>query len=101
MAHTNAVAGTCGFWETALCWCCCAAISANLGPCCLMVYWRKQVKEVMGIEDHIMNDICCTLFCPMLSLCQQATAVDRAMGYEVTGCCTLKKVEKDGDLRDW
>jgi len=92
IAHTNAVAGVCGFWETALCCCFCSAISANLGPCCLMVYWRKQVKDVMGIEDHLMNDICCTLFFPGLSLCQQAIAVDRAMGYEVTGFCKLTKV---------
>lgn len=91
MAHTNAVAGVCGFWETAIAYLCCALISANLGPCCLMIMWRKQVKEVMGIEDHMMNDICCTFFCPLLSLCQQAAAVDAEMGYEVTGCCTLKK----------
>jgi Cys-rich protein (TIGR01571 family) len=91
MAHTNAVAGVCGFWETAIVYLCCALFTANLGPCCLMIYWRKQVKEVMGIEDHLMNDICCTFFFPLLSLCQQSTAVDREMGYEVTGCCTLKK----------
>jgi len=91
MAHTNAVAGVCGFWETAFAYICCAIFTANLGPCCLMIYWRKQVKEVMGIEDHLVNDICCTFFFPYLSLCQQSTAVDREMGYEVTDCCTLKK----------
>jgi len=91
MAHTNAVAGVCGFWETAVAYLCCAVFTANLGPCCLMIYWRKQIKEVMGIEDHIVNDICCTFFFPLLSLCQQAAAVDEEMGYEVTGCCTLTK----------
>jgi Cys-rich protein (TIGR01571 family) len=91
-AQTNAVAGVCGFWETVLCWACCAMWSANLGPCCLMVMWRKQIKEVMGVEDHIMNDICCTLFCPLLSLCQMGAAVDEKSGYETTGCCTLVKV---------
>jgi len=91
-AQTNAVAGVCGFWETVLCWACCAMWSANLGPCCLMVMWRKQIKEVMGVEDHLLNDICCTLFCPLLSLCQMGSAVDRASGYETTGCFTLEKI---------
>lgn len=90
VAHTNAVAGVCGFWETALCWCCCALWSVNLGPCCLLVYWRMKVKEVMQIEDHVLNDFCITLFCPWLSICQQGTAVDTAMGYEVTGCMNLE-----------
>jgi len=90
MSHTNAVAGVMGFWESALCWCCCSFFTANLGTCCLMVYWRKQLKEIMGLDDHLVNDMCITLFCPMLSICQQGTAVDQAMGYEVTGCCTLE-----------
>jgi len=97
MAHTNAVAGipgflcfkTMGFWESAICWCCCAFFSVNLGPCCLMVYWRMKLKEVMKIDDHVLNDFCVTLFCPMLSICQMSTATDTAMGYEVTGCCDL------------
>lgn len=89
MSHTNAVAGIMGYWETALLWCCCSIFTGGIGPCCLMVYWRKQLKEIMGIEDHIVNDVCITCFCPWLSVCQQATSVDQAMGYEVTGCCTL------------
>jgi len=95
IAATNELAGICGFWETAICFFCCAIFSANLGPCCLMVYWRKQVKDVMGIDDHLMNDICCTLFLPGLSLCQQAIAVDRAMGYESTGCCKMTKLHPE------
>lgn len=91
-AQTNAIAGTCGFWETILCWACCAMWSANLGPCCLMLWWRRSIKEIMDIDSHIMNDICCTLFCPLLSLCQMGAAVDKKSGYETTGCCTLKKV---------
>lgn len=90
MAHTNAVSGVCGFWESALCWCCCSFWSAGLGPCCLMVWWRMQLKKIMGLEDHILNDFCITLFCPMLSICQQGIAVDTAMGYEVVGCCDLE-----------
>jgi len=91
-AQTNAVAGVCGFWETIVCWACCAMLSANLGPCCLLVMWRRQVKEVMGVEDHLINDLCCTLVCPLLSICQMGSAVDRASGYETTGLCTLEKV---------
>jgi len=90
MSHTNAIAGIMGYWQTAILWTCCSAFTAGLGPCCLMVYWRKQLKEIMGIEDHILNDICVTCFCPWLAICQQGTAVDQAMGYEVTGCCTLE-----------
>lgn len=90
MAHTNAVAGICGFWETALIWCCCALISVNLGPCCLMVYWRMQLKQIMGIADHVLNDVCLTIFCPWLSICQQGTAVDTKLGYQVVGCCDLE-----------
>jgi Zn-finger protein len=58
-----------------------------------MIYWRKQLKEIMGIEDHLVNDVCVTCFCPMLSICQQGTAVDKAMGYEVTGCCTVENTD--------
>lgn len=92
MAHTNAVSGVMGFWESALVWCCCSIFTSGLGTCCLMVYWRKQLKEIMGMEDHLVNDMCVTCFCPFLSICQQGTAVDQAMGYEVTGCCTLEQV---------
>jgi len=95
IAATNELAGICGFWETAICFFCCAMFSANLGPCCLMVYWRRQVKDVMGIDDHLINDICCTVFCSGLSLCQQAIAVDRAMGYESTGCCKMTKLHPE------
>jgi len=91
MAHTNAVGGVLGFWESACVWCCCSIFTSGLGTCCLMVYWRKQLKEIMGIEDHLVNDMCITCFCPFLSICQQGTAVDQAMGYEVTGCCTLEQ----------
>lgn len=90
MAHTNAVAGIMGFWQTACCWICCSVFTGGLGTCCLMVHWRKELKGIMGIEDHIFNDICVTLFCPLLSVCQQGTAVDRKVGYEVTGCCDLE-----------
>jgi len=90
MSHTNAVAGVMGYWESAICWCCCAALTGGLGPMCLMVYWRKQLKDIMGLEDHLVNDICLTFFCWPLSIIQQGIAVDHASGYEVTGCCTLE-----------
>lgn len=90
MAHTNAAAGVCGFWESVFCWCCCAFMSVGLGPCCLMVYWRQRLKEIMNIRDHALNDYCLTLFCPYLSVCQQGTAVDTKLGYQVVGCCDLE-----------
>lgn len=90
MAHTNAAAGVCGFWESAICWCGISCISVGIGPCCLMVYWRMRLKEIMGITEHRLNDFCITLFCPMLSICQQGTAVDAKLGYQVTGCCELE-----------
>lgn len=90
MSHTNAVAGVSGYWESAICWFCCAALTGGVGPCCLMVYWRKQLKDIMGLEDNLINDICITFFCWPLSIIQQGIAVDHASGYEVTGCCTLE-----------
>lgn len=89
MAHTNAVSGVMSYWESICVFFCCSGLTAGLGTCCLMVYWRKQLKGIMGIEDHMVNDICVTCFCPNLSVCQQGSAVDRAIGYEVTGCCEL------------
>jgi len=90
MAHTNAVSGVMNYWATVLLWCCCAAFTGGLGPCCLMVYWRKRLKDIMGLEDHLINDCCITFWCWPLSVIQQGIAVDHASGYEVTGCCTLE-----------
>lgn len=100
MAHTNEVAGVMGFWESAVCWACCAFWSVNIGPCCLLVYWRMKLKEAMGLEDHMLNDFFITLCCPWLSICQQGTAVDTAMGYEVTGCCNLQFDHDHQNARD-
>jgi len=41
----------------------------------------------MKVDDHMLNDFLCTLCCPYVSICQMGTAVDHAMGYEMTGCC--------------
>jgi len=98
MAHTNAVAGVCGFWESVFCWCCCSFSSVGVGTCCLMVYWRMQLKAVMRVTDHALNDLCVTLFCPLLSVCQQATAVDTKLGYQVVGCCDLEWADEQDML---
>lgn len=90
MAHTNAVAGVMDFWPSVFAYFCCAIFGAGVGPCCLMVHWRRQLKDIMRIEDHCFNDFAVTLLCPNLAICQQATAVDRYVGYEVTGCCTVE-----------
>jgi len=90
MAHTNAVAGIMDFWTSIFVYFCCAIFTGGIGPCCLMVHWRGQLKHIMRIEDHCFNDVVVTLCLPSLSICQQGTAVDRYMGYEVTGCCDVE-----------
>merc|ERR1719199_357579 len=89
MAHTNAVAGVMGFWETIVVMFCCAALT-GVGPCCMAVYFRRELKGIMGIDDHLLFDCLVTCCLPELSICQSGTAVDRALGYEVTGCCDLE-----------
>lgn len=86
-AHTNEAAGICGFWATIFCWCSCSWLTLGLGPCCLLVYWRMMLKSIMKIGDNIITDFCVTIMCPWLSVCQQANALDNAMGYKITGCC--------------
>jgi len=85
MAHTNAVSGVCGFWETLWCWCCCSWLSIGLGPSCLVVFWRLRLKNIM--KESVVMDFCGTMLCPLISVCQMSTAVDSAMGYRTTGCC--------------
>jgi len=87
MAHTNAVSGVCAFWETLWCWCCCSWLTIGIGPCCLVIWWRLRLKNIMKVEESVLHDFCGTMLCPMISLCQMSTAVDTAMGYQVTGCC--------------
>jgi len=87
IAHTNAVSGVCGFWESMWCWCCCAWMTMNVGPTCLLMYWRMRLKSIMRLEDNVLTDFCITIACPQLSVCQMGTAVDTALGYKVTGCC--------------
>lgn len=94
MAHTNAVAGVMGFWETIIVMFCCAALT-GFGPCCMAVYFRRELKSIMGIEDHLFFDFLVTCCLPNLSICQSATAVDTKLGYEVTGCCDLEFVGPD------
>lgn len=90
IAHTNAVAGTCKFWDSLWCWCCCAWLTMNLGPRCLLVWWRVQLKSVLKLDDAPLEDFCITLICPELSICQVSNAVDNAAGYEITGCCEYR-----------
>jgi len=100
LAHTNAVSGVCPFWESLWCWCCCAWLTFNIGPFCLLMWWRLRLKNIMKIEENAMNDFCITMFCPQLSICQMATAVDTAMGYQTTGCCEYRwsKDNYDGPM---
>lgn len=96
MAATMATAGVCGYWESICFWCLCAMF-VPLGPCCLTVFFRMRLKEIMNIRDNPLNDIIVACLCPNLAICQEGTAVDHAMGYEVVGCCD---VEWDSKLKD-
>lgn len=87
MAHTNAASGVCPFWESLWCWCCCAWLTLNFGPCCLLMWWRLRLKQIMRVDDNPVNDFCITLVCPQISICQMSSAVDYAMNYQTTGCC--------------
>jgi Cys-rich protein (TIGR01571 family) len=87
MAHTNSVSGVCAFWETLWCYCCCSWLTIGIGPCCLVMWWRLRLKNIMKVEENYFYDFCGTMICPMISICQMSTAVDSAMGYQVTGCC--------------
>jgi hypothetical protein len=90
-AHTNQVAGICGFWETMCCWCCCTWVTLGLGPSCLVVFWRVNLKTLMGFStDDVINDFCISCLCPQLSICQMATTVDRTMDSEVVGVCNIR-----------
>lgn len=92
IAHTNAVGGVCPFWESLWCWCCCAWLTLNIGPFCLLMWWRLRLKTIMRLEDNPINDFIITMFCPQVSICQMSTAADRAMGYEMSGCCSTKLI---------
>jgi len=86
IAHTNAVSGVCPFWESLCCWCCCAWLTLNIGPFCLLMFWRLRLKTIMRLEDNPVNDFIITMFCPQVSICQMSSAVDNAMGYQMSGC---------------
>jgi len=92
-AHTNEVTGICGFWPTFWAYfltgfCC------GVGPCCLTVFFRMRLKEHMGVEDHVLNDLCLAWLCATCAVGQQAMAVDQKLGYEVELCCELKWTEE-------
>lgn len=91
-AHTNEVGGICGFYTSlffmifgriCLAPCC--------GPCCINVYFRMHLKDMMGIEDHLINDFCIALWCWPCAVGQQAISIDEYLGYSVQCCC--KKVK--------
>lgn len=87
-SHTNEVTKICGFWPTFFAYAV-SGVCCMLGPCCLTVYFRMKLKEHMGIEDHLLNDLCCAWLCFPCAIGQQGMAVDQKLGYEVELCCTL------------
>merc|ERR1719230_960175 len=64
ISHTNAVSGVCPFWESLWCWCCCAWLSLNIGPFCLLMWWRLRLKNLMRVEENALSDFCITMLCP-------------------------------------
>jgi len=98
IAHTNAVSGVCPFWESLWCWFCCSWLTLNIGPFCLLMWWRLRLKNIMKVEENAMNDFCITMFCPLISLCQMSAATDSAMGYQVTGCCEYTPYSYGGPM---
>lgn len=98
IAHTNAVSGVCPFWESIWCWCFCAFTTVNMGPSCLLMWWRLRLKGIMKVEDNPLNDFFLTLFCPLISLCQMSSATDAAMGYQITGCCEYTPYSYGGPM---
>lgn len=98
VAHTNSVSGVCAFWETLWCYCCCSWLTIGIGPCCLIMWWRLRLKNIMKVEENYLYDFCGTMLCPMVSLCQMSTAVDSAMGYQVTGCCEYTPYQYQSDM---
>jgi len=95
VAHTNAVAGVCGFWETIFCmWC--SFLLFGMGPCCLNVYFRIHLKDHMGIEDHCVNDMILAWCCLPCITGQQALAVDQVMGFSFKCPCSVERVGGGG-----
>jgi len=95
-AHTNQVAGICGFWESLCCWCCCSWVTLGIGPSCLVMFWRVMIKATMKKGDDVIEDFCITCLCPELSVCQMANSVDAAMETEMTSCCALSQSSMGG-----
>jgi len=98
VAHTNAVSGVCPFWESIWCWCCCSWMTVNMGPACLLMWWRLRLKGIMKVEDNPLNDFFLTLFCPLISLCQMSSATDTAMNYKISGCCEYTPYSYGGPM---
>lgn len=95
MASTNAISGVCGFWETMWCYCCCAWLTVNTGPVCLVLFWRMRLKDIMRTEQNVLTDFFLTLLCPQISLCQMSVAAEEAMGYTTSGCCSYTPYSYD------
>jgi len=98
IAHTNAVSGVCPFWESLFCWCCCSFMTINIGPFCLLMWWRLRLKTIMRVEDNPFNDFIITMFCPQVSICQMSSAVDSALGYQMANCLGYTPYSYSGSM---
>jgi hypothetical protein len=63
-----------------------------LFPCmpCLITMRRAKVREMFDMPPDQATDFCCSVCCPFLIICQEATMIDATQGLQ-TGCCAMKK----------
>merc|ERR1719440_1107104 len=61
-------------------------------------YFRMHLKDMMGIEDHCINDFLLALFCFPCAIGQQAIALDEHLGYDVKCCFNVQKVSERRQL---
>lgn len=93
-AHTNDMIGTCGFWQSlAALWC--SAWMCGLGPCCLTVYWRMQIKDHMNVDDNCLKDALAAFFCMPCVTGQHAMSVDNAAGWSFSCPFELEHLQEE------
>merc|ERR1712007_59875 len=90
-AKNMEVTGVLGFWPGCLAvWfsytigsaCCC------IGPI-IRTYLFSQVKRKINVEDNIVMDCCCQLFCGPCNTAQESMEVDSLLGVEI-GCINVE-----------
>lgn len=65
-----------------------------LFPCMpiLITMRRAKFREMFQMPADFATDLCCSVCCPFLIICQEARMIDATHGLQ-TGCCSMKKYE--------